>query len=74
MLFCLVQLLSNYTSSCNLNCILADTVGYVSLITGDDDNAPLTPLPLPPLGYVNSVNIGYTSSFSDKAVSVIWYI
>lgn len=45
MLFYLVQFLSNYTSSRNLNCILADTVGYVSLITGDDDSAPLTPPP-----------------------------
>jgi hypothetical protein len=31
------------TSSCNLNCILADTVGYVSLITGGDKNVPLSP-------------------------------
>jgi len=38
-LFYLVQLLSNYTSLRHFNCILADTVGYVSLITGDDDNA-----------------------------------
>ena len=71
MLFYLVHLLSNYTSSCNLNCILADTVDDGSLITGDDDNAPLNP---PPIRYVNSVNIGYTYSVSGKAVSVIWYI